>query len=251
MKDAWEIFLRKSKGKKIVIITNLIGIIIAVGVTFTGLLPETYFDNVIILLLGLLLIYVTGMEFLRDTVQKDSVILLPKEKSMMNNLKDFFDKYDEFYFIGISNEAILNIQNLDALRHASSRNKAINIILIDPEVEVFEEILKYKSASKVSGSYASLAFYNSHIATDPEMSKKICVYRCDINLPFAMVMARKADKIKYVKVDLYGVHTNDSERLSFVINNNSVDILDYYDKQCKKILNAAREYEKQLLNRET
>lgn len=244
MKDAWEIFLRKSKGKKIIIITNLIGIIIAVGVTFTGLLPENYFNNVIILLLGLLLVYVTGMEFLHDSVQRDSVILLPKEKSMINNLKDFFDKYDEFYFIGISNEAILNIQNLDALRHASLRNKEIHIVLIDPEVEVFEEILKYKSASKVSGSYASLAFYNSHIATDPEMRKKINIYRCDINLPYAMVMARKADKIKYVKVDLYGVHTNDSERLSFKINSSAVDIVDYYAKQCTEILDAAREYEK-------
>lgn len=236
--------MKRTIKEKIQLIISIITIILSISVFLVDIIDIFVSGNrktdfvfeMILLEVTCIYSYILMINISNNT-KEDNTVYLTNRLLSEGNLQNLFTGADEILFVGISNDGILNFNNKEIIENATEDGINFKFICINPDSDSYDEIIRNKTKNTRKAVKDSIHFYNE-ILSD-KSKKKVEFYLTDINLPFSMVIKKKKGRIKFVKVDLYGIDVNDRERRSIIINPKDIENISFYDKQWNNILHKS------------
>jgi len=158
-------------------------------------------------------------------------------------LKERWEDATEVRIVAMANTAFLRGTGLDFLQEAVQRGVKIHMVCLEPGSSLAQLYIDSKILDIISLPLENnIEYYQNMVNTSEAFKNNTELRFCDVVLPYSMMIVRKDEEVKSIKVDLYAIDENHKNRRSFMVDLADSENINFYLSQWDKIWSGARPY---------
>lgn len=181
-------------------------------------------------------------DLVKDTHTTKGVIVSRSELERNISLDEVWSGADEVCLLAIANTSFLRGNGISKIKEAVNRGVKFKIISLDPDYYTVKEYIESNIISETSlpvSENVNAYINNCKNNTDRnnkknhgnDFRKNVEMRLTTYLLPYSMMIVKKNEKVKTIKVDLYGVDMEYSDRRSFYIPAEDGENIRFYEEQ--------------------
>lgn len=176
--------------------------------------------------------------------KSNNIIRSRKKLENLISINEIWEGASEVYLLALANTGFLKGNGISKIKDAIKEGIRFKIVSISPDFPALKEYIESNIISETSlpvSDNINAYIYNcnkSNLKHDEVDFKEMVEMRLTtFLLPYSMMIVKKGNRIKRIKVDIYGVDVEYMERRSFYINEEDEENINYYINQWNKVWN--------------
>lgn len=181
-------------------------------------------------------------DLVKDTHTTKGVIVSRSELERNISLDEVWWEADEVCLLAIANTSFLKGNGISKIKEAVNRGVKFKIVSLDPDYNAIKEYESSKIISPTSlpvsenvkayiNNCKNNAGRNNRRNQENNFRRNVEMRLTTYLLPYSMMIVKKNEKIKTIKVDLYGVDMEYRDRRSFYIPSEDGENIRFYEEQ--------------------
>lgn len=183
-------------------------------------------------------------ELLKDADTPKVVIQSRRELEKNKSLDEVWSDADEVYLLAIANTGFLRGNGIIKIKEAVNRGVKFKLVSLNPDYDAINE---YEASNIISPTSIPVneninAYISNCNNSKNNRNKQMNDFKTMVEfklttylLPYSMMIVKKDGKINTIKVDLYGVDIEYTERRSFYIPADDEENIKFYEDQWNSI----------------
>lgn len=165
-------------------------------------------------------------------------VTVRKKYEQLHPYDDLVSDVTEIYLLAIANTSFLKGNGLSRLQDAAKKNVKVKLLSLDPEGSLAKEYEASKILSPVSlPLQGNIESYQRGRKTNKKMQACVEMKVCNAIIPYSMMIVKKGNHVKLIKVDLYANDVDYRERRSIIIPPTDADAVNFFLSQWDTLWN--------------
>lgn len=243
MKKLWKNVIRKSKIEIAQFLVAVLAVIASVTIlllNFWGIFTtsDSQILNISIILLDLLISssLIERYGILEDLDEKcstrDETSAYLTTRRLFDHthpVEELWDGASEVCILAIANTSFLRGSGITRLQEAARKGVKINLLSIDPSSALAKEYETSHILSSISIPLEdNLKSYKQYCKRYKNFRKNVTLKVCNIMIPYSMMIVKKGDLVKHIKIDLYSTGVEYIDRRSIVIPSTDIVNIEFF-----------------------
>lgn len=181
-------------------------------------------------------------KLVKDTHTTKGVVVNRKELERNRSLDEVWNNADEIYLLAIANTSFLRGNGIYKIQEAVGKGVKFKLVTLNPAYDAIKEYIESRIISPTSlplsdniNAYIKVCKGNSNGRNVKKRTNNFSTmvdFRLTTYLlPYSMMIVKRNGKTSTIKVDLYGVDIDYTDRRSFYIPAEDEENIQFYEEQ--------------------
>lgn len=252
MKKLWNRIAQHGKLSRVEFIISSLAIlasILLLILDFSGIfsLTQEQLISIAIILLGIIMasslierygILSSICENLVAPDENRAYLAVRSQYDRMHPIDDNYPDITEMCIMAIANTSFLRGNGIMRLKQAAQKGVKVKLLSIDPESNLANIYESSKILSTVSIPLSeNIVCYKNARKSNRKFQENITMKVCDKIIPYSLIVLKKNDQVKRIKIDLYSNNVEYTDRRSIIIPPTDIENIDFFLSQWEYLWN--------------